>query len=84
MKKINQLTFILIGIYLSLMCIIYFVIVYPTVMRSRNIPAGNIPTLSVSGLKQFDELFVEYGKRWVGYSSKPDISKYTFGQMEPF
>lgn len=84
MKKIHQLTVIIIWLYIAVLFVFYFVIVYPAIMRPRRLSSSSVPSLSVNGLKEFDKRFLEYGKSWVGYPLKPDLTKFVFGQTEPF
>ncbi len=84
MKKISQGTFIILELYISVICIVYFAIVYSALLKARVESKSSIPSLSVSGIQKADKMFSDFGKEWVGYPSNPDLSKYSFGKDEPF
>lgn len=83
MKNENHIVAILLGMYVVIILGVYFSLVYPTTIRPRVIVQTKIPALSITGLKEVDELFSNYGKLWVGYPAKPDLTKFSFGQKDP-
>jgi len=79
MKKVNKIAIIL-GVYIAVILLIYASMFYPATVKPKSLIPTNIPSLSISGLKEVDSLFSSYGKVWIGYPEKPDLSQFTFGQ----
>ena len=83
MKKANHIVIIILGIYVVIILGIYISLVYPATIKPRGLVQTKIPSLSISGLKEVDSLFSSYGKVWIGYPVKPDLSQFIFGQTNP-
>ncbi len=83
MKKPKNIIYILLVIYIVIIAGIYIYLVYPALAKPKGLAQTKVPSLSVTQLKEADGLLSTYGKVWVGYPEKPDLSKYVFGQTNP-
>lgn len=83
MKKTNQIIPLLLAVYVIAILVLYFWMIYPALVKPRGLIQTKIPSLSVSGMKEVDKLFSDNEKVWIGYPSRPDLSKFSFGQTDP-
>lgn len=82
MKKPEVKSIILI-IYLQIILALYFWSVYPSLEKAKDLTPTNVPSLSVSGLRDANILFKDKGKEWTYFPTEPNLSNYTFGQTDP-
>lgn len=83
MKKQGNLKYILLIVYLAVILGIFTALVYPVIPKPKAMVPTKIPSLSVSGLREANTLFNNYGKVWTQYPTEPDPSNYTFGGKDP-
>ena len=82
MKKPEVKSIVLI-IYLQIILALYFWLLYPALAKPKGLAQTNVPSLSISGLREANTLFANKGKLWMEYPKEPDLSNYTFGQTDP-
>jgi uncharacterized protein with PQ loop repeat len=83
MIKQKNIKNIILSIYLIIIFGIFAWLIIPTIIKPKYLTPTNIPSLSLSGLREASLLFTNFGKEWVGYPEEPNISVYTFGQTDP-
>jgi hypothetical protein len=83
MKRQRNYKYIFLIVYITIIIGIYSALVYPIIPEPKELTPTIIPSLSVSGIKDVNILFNNYGKTWTQYPSKPDLSNYTFSGKDP-
>ena len=83
MKRQGNLKYILFITYLTIILCIFIALVYPIILKPRELAPTKIPSLSVSGLREANSLFNNFGKTWTQYPTEPNLSNYTFGGKDP-
>ena len=82
MKKTDIKSIILI-VYLQVALILYFWLLYPALVKPKDLAPTSVPSLSLSGLREDNMLFTSKENEWTELPSEPDLSVYTFGQTDP-
>ena len=83
MKKNINIKTIILFVYICLFLGIYLWFVHPVFIKPTQLTATNVPSLSISRLKEADSLFSSYEKGWEQFPTEPDISSFSFGQTDP-
>lgn len=84
MSKKTDNWMVIMSVYLLAVLVVYLWLIYPALAKPKILKKTDVPSLSVSGIREADILFTSMGKEWVGYASEPDLTKYIFGQNESF
>lgn len=82
MKK-TDVKLIILVIYLQLLLILYFWMVFPSLTKPKDLSPTEIPVLSITNLREANNLFTSKGKEWLQQPDEPNLSNYTFGQTDP-
>lgn len=83
MKKPENIKSIVLIVYLQIILVLYFWLIYPAIAKPKGLTPTNVPSLSISGLTEANNLFTSFGKEWTEYPIEPELSNYTFGQTDP-
>jgi len=84
MNKKTNIWLIVSGVYILLIFLVYLWLIFPSLVKPKVLKKTNVPSLSVSGIQEADNLFTNSGKEWVGYAVEPNLSEYVFGETEEF
>ena len=83
MKKQENIKTVVLIVYLQIILALYFWLLYPALAKPKGLMPTNVPSLSVSGLREASDLFTRHGKTWTEFPTEPDLSNYVFGQTDP-
>ena len=83
MKKSINIKVIILVVYIFLFLTVFIWIIHPALFRPTELTQTEVPSFSVTKLKEAGSLFSSYGKSWIEFPTEPDINTYIFGQTDP-